>query len=47
MLRNLELVETIEEKNSLEGWTKVADNALQEWYNDNGTENIDIYSRCI
>ncbi|EFN62617.1 SUMO-conjugating enzyme UBC9 [Camponotus floridanus] len=38
------LVETIEEKNSLEGWTKVADNALQEWYNDNGTENIDIYS---
>ncbi|CAL1688174.1 unnamed protein product [Lasius platythorax] len=32
------LVETIEEKNSLEGWTKVADNALREWHND--TENI-------
>ncbi|XP_072752787.1 uncharacterized protein [Anoplolepis gracilipes] len=35
------LVGTIEEKNSLEGWTKIADNALREWHED--TENIDIY----
>lgn len=44
-LRNLELMETIEEKNSLEGWTKITDNALREWHND--TENTGIYNICI
>lgn len=44
-LYNLELMKTIEEKNSLEGWAKVADNALREWHND--TKNIDICSMCI
>ncbi|XP_070170042.1 uncharacterized protein [Polyergus mexicanus] len=38
--REEKLIETIEEKNSLEGWTKIADNALREWHND--IENIDI-----
>ncbi|KAM0732948.1 hypothetical protein ACS0PU_001109 [Formica fusca] len=33
------LMETIEEKNSLEGWTKITDNALREWHDD--TENTD------
>lgn len=38
-------MEAIEEKNSLEGWTKMADNALREWHND--AENIDICNLCI
>lgn len=31
---NLELMEAIAEANSLEGWTKVTDDALHEWHND-------------